>query len=150
MRDQEGGGAVTPRVLVVEDDSALAELFARCVKELGYEARCVECVAGVFPAIEAYDPHIMLLDIMLPDGSGLNVLKEMCERGLTLPVIVITGLGDEATGKQALTTGAFDFVTKPIDFSYLKASLACALTQSAAGNIDLSTLKKAHFGEGPG
>ena len=64
-------------------------------------------------------PILVLLDIFLPDGNGLEMMEELNQIDPTMGIIVMTGLGDDQMGKQALSQGAVDFIRKPFDFDYL-------------------------------
>ena len=68
-------------------------------------------------------PHLVLLDITLPDRSGLDVLREAKEFDSRVGIIMVTGVHDEEIGRQALQAGAFDYITKPLDLQYLEQAL---------------------------
>jgi len=123
----------TPRVLIVDDNKEIATLLSRHVKDLGYEARQIGMLSEILPALDDYEPHVVLLDVLLPDGNGLSVIPTIRAHKAHPAIIVLTGLADEASGKAALTAGAFDYVTKPIDFKYVRATESCAIGQSGAG-----------------
>ena len=68
-------------------------------------------------------PHLILLDICMPKMDGLEVLKRVREIDQEVGVIMVTAVHEEETGRQALKLGAFDYITKPLDFQYLERSL---------------------------
>ncbi len=68
-------------------------------------------------------PHLILLDVNMPRMSGLEVLQRVREIDQEVGVIMVTALHEEETGRQALTLGAFDYITKPLDLPYLERSL---------------------------
>ena len=108
-----------PRILVVDDDEGVRNLLRSFVQKQGYEAICASTAKE---ALEKLDekPSLALLDMMLPDMFGIDVLKSMKEKDQLLGVIVVTGVAEHALGMEALTNGALDFVTKPIDMEYLR------------------------------
>ena len=127
---REPGGA-GPAVLVVDDE----ELFARAVvKKLGRSG--VECelahdIAGARDRLAARRPDLMLLDVRLPDGSGLDFLREL--RGgdhADLPVLVLTAFGGLQDAVAAMKERADDYLTKPIDLDELMVKIERILGQA--------------------
>jgi two-component system response regulator QseB len=111
------------RILVVEDDPVLSDGLK---VGLGLDGSVVDSVAACADALAALAAarfDAMVLDIMLPDGSGLDVLKEMRERGDATPVILLTALDDPPDRVRGLDTGADDYLGKPFDLDELAARL---------------------------
>lgn len=101
------------KILVVEDDGNIRSTLSEYLRLAGYEI--TECEDGQ-EAVSLYDqttPDLVVLDIMLPSLSGLEVLKELRKRDSTLPVIMLTALGDEETQMNAYEEKADDYVVKP-------------------------------------
>jgi CheY-like chemotaxis protein len=121
---------VTRRLLLVDDEPDTIELFRqsfrREIRAGDYDIRFAasgEEALGLLAA-EGADEHILLLcDINMPGMSGLDLLREARCRWPHLPVIMITAYGDADNRRRALENGASDFVTKPVDFGYLKKTL---------------------------
>ena len=116
------------RVLVVEDDPRLAALLARWLRENAWAVdHAIDGDAALYHAsITAYD--VIMLDVMLPQRSGLEVCAELRKRGLRTPILMLTArdtLGDRVAG---LDTGADDDLTKPFELQELLARLR-ALTR---------------------
>ena len=102
------------KVLVVEDDSATRKGLEESVKDLGGEPRCVGTAKEAAKALEDFDPRILIVDIHLPDGDGIEVLKAAREKDPDREGIVITGQGSIDNAIEALRAGAFDYLLKPL------------------------------------
>lgn len=101
------------KILVVEDDRNIRSTLCEYLRLARYEV--TECEDGQ-EAVSLYDredPDLVILDIMLPGMSGLDVLKELRKRDSTLPVIMLTALGDEETQMNAYEAKVDDYVVKP-------------------------------------
>lgn len=111
------------RVLVVDDDPQTRELLCDFLSVRQYDA--IEAATGGegLRRIREERPHLVLLDINLPDMSGLEVLREARALDPALGVIMVTGVAEEDIGRQAMRTGAFDYIVKPLDLPYLEKSL---------------------------
>ncbi|MEZ4220171.1 MAG: response regulator transcription factor [Polyangiaceae bacterium] len=99
------------RILVVEDEPAILESVAYALKRDGYTVTGAGTVAEAERAIEEAD--LVVLDLMLPDGSGFDFIGKVRRDGLSTPVIVLSSRDGEADRVAALETGADDYVTKP-------------------------------------
>jgi two-component system KDP operon response regulator KdpE len=114
-------------VLVVEDDAALATALEATLKAAGYRPVRARTAAEGMRWFNHYAPDVVLLDLGLPDRDGLTVIAELRERGSTVPVVVLSARGAEATKVQALDLGADDYVQKPFGVDELLARLRAAL-----------------------
>ena len=121
-------------VMIIEDEEDAAELFAEMMRVSGY--RVVKTSKSV-PAIEimtAEKPDVILLDIMMPEVSGLDILRAM--RGdpalANIPVVIITAKGMPADIKNGMEAGASTYLTKPVGFLDLKEAVERALGSSTA------------------
>ena len=117
---------VQARVLVVDDYPMNVELLAANLLRLGYEVVGVENGDEALLAIRREPPDVVLMDVLMPGLSGLDVLKVIRDEPETadLPVILVSGLGDTRHIVEGLRLGANDYVTKPIDMPILQARLA--------------------------
>ncbi len=120
------------RVLIVEDEKRLAEFIRKGLQENGYAADvAADGEEGELLALtEAYD--VIVLDIMLPRQSGLEVVRKIRANGLTVPVLLLSardGLEDRVTG---LDLGADDYLVKPFAFGELLARLRALLRRSSS------------------
>ena len=116
------------RVLVVDDDPAIRNLLQEFLTGKQYDV--IEAATGGegLKRLREDRPHLVLLDINLPDISGLEVLREAKAIDPAVGVIMITGIQEEAVGRQAMRDGAFDYITKPLDLHYLEKSLWYKIT----------------------
>lgn len=105
---------VEPTVFVIDDDEGVR----RSLESLGKSAGLtVQAFAGGPDFLEACDPGApgcLVLDVRLRDANGVDLISELRERGLTLPIIVITAYGDVPTASKAFRRGAIDFLEKPV------------------------------------
>jgi two-component system, NtrC family, response regulator AtoC len=105
-------------ILVADDDAAIREVLVEFLHEEGYEVTEAESGAGVLAAMSDPEtsPDLILMDVRMPDKSGLDVLKEL-KKGTdqTLPVILMTAFGGSRVAIDAMRLGAYDYITKPFD-----------------------------------
>lgn len=113
-------------ILLVEDQSALARTYRGFLRSEAYEIKHVENGAAALEALDGR-PQAVLLDLKLPDMNGLEILEIIGDRGLNLPVIVITAHGSMQTAIDAMRAGAADFLVKPFTADRLKVTLKNAL-----------------------
>lgn len=116
----------TSTILLVEDQTALARTYQGFLRQEPYELRHVETGKRALQAVEDL-PAAILLDLKLPDADGLDILRTLRERGLTMPVVVITAHGSMQTAIDAMRAGATDFLVKPFQAERLKVTLKNAL-----------------------
>ena len=116
------------RVLVVDDDPATVELLQEFLQGKGYEVRTAGDGAEALRKVKEERPHLILLDIQMPKMDGLEVLRRLRKIDKEVGVIMITGVNEEAIGRQAMELGAFDYIVKPLDLPYLEQSLWYKIT----------------------
>ena len=123
-----------PHILMVEDEPSIAELLRFTMQGAGFATTIATDVAQARKLIAESLPHVVLLDWMLPDSSGLVLLSELRrdQRTAALPVIMLTAKGMEEDKVKGLNEGADDYVTKPFDSEELLARLRVALRRSEA------------------
>jgi DNA-binding response OmpR family regulator len=119
------GPAEAPLVLVVDDIAENRSVVCRRLERMGYRYFAVDGGRAAIAALDTHQPDLMLLDYMMPDMSGLDVLQELRDRSghADLPVIMLTARTDPEMVVSALNAGANDYVTKPIDFVVLQARM---------------------------
>ena len=144
-------------VLVVDDEPQITRGLKVVLRRAGYEVETVDTKQGALEAVSVRPPDAMVLDLVLPDGSGVEVCAEV--RGWSqLPIIVLSALGDEREKVKALDAGADDYVTKPFGTEELLARLRAVLrrTPNDSGNarvevgdlvVDLSKREVTRAGE---
>jgi two-component system KDP operon response regulator KdpE len=121
------------RVLVVDDEPQIVRGLKVILRRAGYEVEAAETKTEALDAVSMHPPDAIVLDLLLPDGSGVDVCKEV--RGWSqLPIIVLSAVGDEREKVRALDAGADDYVTKPFGTDELLARLRAVLRR--AGDED--------------
>ncbi len=118
-------------VLIVEDEANAREFLGGLLRESGYDVREAATVAEADKCIARGEADIILLDVQLPDGYGPDLLVRLHRDMPHLPVIMITGYGDIEMAVQAMSSGAHDFLTKPVKMKRLTQSLDRALESLA-------------------
>ncbi|WP_346797306.1 response regulator [Halomonas sp. Bachu 37] len=116
------------RIAVVDDDQALRDSLAWLLESVGL-ACCAFADGEAFLAADIGCFDVVLLDVRMPGISGLQVQQQLRDRGVTLPVIVMTGHGDVPMAVTALKTGAFDFIEKPFNHQQLLDTVQQALNE---------------------
>jgi CheY-like chemotaxis protein len=107
------------RVLIVEDDERLAEVFRDFVGELGYQPTVVGSAEAGLEALTSARPDTILLDLRLPGMSGVEFLSLQPVRDSGVPVIVVSGVATEVEARACLKLGALDFIRKPVTLERL-------------------------------
>lgn len=120
--------AEKPLVWIVDDDAAIRELLSFMVAEDGCRVESFLSGAEVLAASGA-KPAAVLLDLMMPEIDGVEVLKELRRRLPALPVIILTAVSDIARAVEVTKLGAYDYLTKPVDKDRLLTTLRRAVTQ---------------------
>ncbi|MBW3698125.1 response regulator transcription factor [Vibrio sp. T187] len=100
------------RVLVVDDDIQLCELLSEVLVEEGYHVDAVHCGESALDFIQNNPVDLVLLDVMLPNLSGLQVARRICQRFAT-PILMLTALNDEASMLDGYQAGADQYIAKP-------------------------------------
>ena len=112
------------KILIVDDDPEVKNFLGMFLRLKGYPpARAVEKGLEALEIIRKEDIKLVLLDIMLPDLSGLEVLRRMKAIKENISVIMITGYPDEGRAEEAMKNGAYDYIVKPFDLNYLELSV---------------------------
>lgn len=105
------------RVLLVEDETLFARAVVKRLRQAGYECDAADTLAAGRAAIRQLAPDIVLLDMRLPDGSGMDLLAELASK--SIPVIVMTAYGEVSDAVSAMKQGATDYLKKPVDLEEL-------------------------------
>jgi two-component system KDP operon response regulator KdpE len=114
------------RILVVDDEAQIVRALQTSLQGAGYEVDVATTAAEALARAAAHPPAGVILDLVLPDGSGIDVCREL-RRWTNAPVLVLSALGDEQEKIAALDAGADDYVTKPFGIEELLARLRAAL-----------------------
>ena len=123
------------RILVVDDEPQILRGLKIILRGAGYTVDTAETKAAALAALAARPPDALVLDLVLPDGGGVEVCREV-RRFSSLPVLVLSAVGDEREKVRALDAGADDYITKPFGTDELLARLRAVLRRSGDGGAD--------------
>jgi two-component system, NtrC family, response regulator AtoC len=133
-------------VLIVDDQDSIRHFVSRALEDDGYQVRTTASVTEAREAVEARMPEIVLLDLKLPDGTGLELLHEIKRTQPEVVVILMTAFGEVETAVEAMSGGAFWFVKKPFQNQELLALVGRGL-ESQRLWIELRRLRKQAFSD---
>jgi two-component system repressor protein LuxO len=136
-----------PKVLLVEDDPTLSRLYAAYLERAGVEPYHAASIAAAKAILSEIHPSVVLLDLLLPDGHGFEVLQALRDRHVDAPVIVVTSGGSISSAVESMRAGAFDFLVKPFSPERLEVTLGNALEIRRLKRIE-RTLSSDTAGEG--
>ena len=126
------------RILVVEDEAPIRDMLCFVLEQNGYQTSTAsDYDAAINQLVEPY-PDLVLLDWMLPGGSGIQIAKKMKQHDLTraIPIIMITARGEEEDKVRGLEVGADDYVTKPFSPKELMARIKAVIRRVAPTSLD--------------
>jgi two-component system, LuxR family, response regulator FixJ len=129
-------------VHVIDDDQAMRESLAFLLSTIGLEVQTYESAVAFLKVAREVDAGCVITDVRMPELSGVDLLRQLRELKLAIPVIVITGHGDVPLAVEAMKIGALDFLEKPFDDEVLLASVRSALSQ-----LDQDQKRRAERGE---
>jgi DNA-binding response OmpR family regulator len=124
---------VRPRILFVEDERSIAEPFSHALEREGFEPVVAQTAAEALTLADRIDPALVLLDLMLPDGDGRDICRELRRRS-DRPIIMLTARGTETDRIVGLELGADDYVVKPFSGPELIARIRAVLRRSNSGD----------------
>ena len=116
-------------ILLVEDNEAIQQLNKELLEEEGYNVCLAMNLAEARESIKQSAPNLIVLDIMLPDGSGLDFLKELRRVGSDVPVLLLTALSESSDEVKGIREGGDDYVAKPYDSEVLLVRIEKLLNQ---------------------
>jgi FixJ family two-component response regulator len=120
----------TPIVFVVDDDVSVRESLDLLIRNEGWKPMLFESARDFLARAPTSAPSCLILDVNLPDLSGLDLQQRMTGESAAMPIIFITGYGDIPTSVQAMKAGAAEFLTKPFDADILIEAIRGALRRS--------------------
>lgn len=127
-----------PQILIVDDDPGTSQSLSNNLELHGFGVKVVESGAHALEAMEAFDPDLVLLEILLPGMNGLKICRSLRERS-TVPIIILTTRDEEMDRIRGLEAGADDYVAKPYSFRELLARIRALLRRVS---LDQQSLQK--------
>jgi two-component system response regulator PilR (NtrC family) len=121
------------RLLVVDDEPDLRTLYELTLVREGYDVDSAETLEEAWAALQKHRFNLVITDMRLPDGSGLDLLRRLEEAGHGEKAVVITAYGSAENAVEALKAGAYDYLTKPVDLRQFRAVVASALGRTVGG-----------------
>lgn len=115
------------RILVVDDDAAIRTVVREALRREGHVVETAASVAEQRRALDAFKPHVLVTDVVLPDGNGLDLVPAMASAYPNMPVIVLSAQNTLATAVRATEQGAFEYLPKPFDLGELARAVAAAI-----------------------
>ena len=117
------------RILVIEDDFSLAQIIKRQIESWGHDVQLITDFQHVIPAFVEYDPHMVLVDVMLPFFNGYHWCSEI-RKISSVPVVFLSSASDNMNIVMAMQMGGDDFISKPVDLSVLTAKIQATLRRA--------------------
>jgi two-component system OmpR family response regulator len=129
------------RILVVDDESSISELIATSLKFVGFDVRTAATGAQALQVAEEFNPHALILDVMLPDLDGFEVTRQLRNEGSQVGILFLTAKDTVEDKIQGLTRGGDDYVTKPFSLEELVARLRALLRRIGVVDQDIDEEK---------
>jgi two-component system, OmpR family, response regulator len=124
------GGGEADRILVVDDESNITDLVSTVLRYEGFEVQTAASGRAALTAAEAFHPHLVVLDVMLPDLDGFEVQRRLSNGGTRTPVLFLTARDALEDKLRGLTMGADDYVTKPFSLEEVVARVRVILRRA--------------------
>jgi len=116
------------KILIIDDEASFCKLLKlRLEESREYEAMTANTGETGLELVKQHKPDLVLLDIMMPGKSGLDILKQIKAIAPETPVAMVTASWSQQESKRAFEAGAYEYITKPVDFDYLKTALLVKL-----------------------
>ena len=124
------------RIMIIEDDQAMAEAMEKQIRSWGNECLCVRDFQNILPVFVEYDPHMVLMDIMLPFFNGYHWCSEI-RKISNVPVVFLSSAADKMNIVMAMNMGGDDFIPKPVDLQVMTVKIQAVLrrTYDMAGKV---------------
>jgi len=124
------------RVLVCDDDAAIRTVVREALRRAGHTVETAASAADLRRTIRSFRPQVLLTDVVLPDGNGLDLVPEMLADHPHMPIIVLSAQNTFTTAMRATEQGAFDYLPKPFDLSELVQAVDDALARGPALGLE--------------
>ena len=120
-----------PTIFVVDDDAAVRDALSEIVTAMGINVECFPAADAFLRICDPSRPGCLVLDLRMPGMSGIELQERLVREGFLLPIIIITGHGDFASGIRAMKQGALDVIQKPFIPQQLEAAIEQAIESDA-------------------
>ncbi|MBX9623652.1 MAG: response regulator, partial [Gemmataceae bacterium] len=124
-----------PTLLVVDDEPAIRHAFQRAFRDGDVTVRTAETAAEAVAAVRADRPDAVVLDVHLPDATGLDTFRRLKAVDARLPVVLVTGHGTTDLAIEAMKEGAFDYLLKPLELADLRELVGRAVRSARAATV---------------
>jgi two-component system, OmpR family, response regulator len=128
------------RILVVDDEPNIVDVIAMALRYQGFEVATAATGNEALTQVKAFRPHLMLLDVMLPDMEGFDVAERLGAQRAGVPIIFLTARDSTEDKIRGLTTGGDDYVTKPFSLEELVARIRTVLRRTGAAEAESARL----------
>lgn len=118
------------RILVVDDEAAITELVSTVLRYEGFDVEVAASGRAAIDAVTGFRPHLLVLDVMLPDLDGFEVQRQLTADGVRVPTLFLTARDATEDKVRGLTMGADDYVTKPFSLEELVARVRAVLRRA--------------------
>ena len=125
------------KILIVDDEPSSLELLEVYLRDKGFDIACAVNGKECIEKVSSFTPHLVILDVRLPDGNGIEILEELRDGKNPPHVIIVTAFHDMGTTIKAIRAGAFEYIPKPIDVDELEGAIRRAL--------ELSKMQQTHY-----
>ena len=119
----------TPQILVVEDEKLQREILSQFLKKKGYSVREAETAFEALKAVEEHTPDVIILDWKLPDDDGISLIPKLKDKAPLTPIIMLTAFATVERAVKALKSGAYHYLTKPVELEELSLIVEHALSE---------------------
>ena len=130
---------MTARILVVDDDAAIRTVVGQSLRRTGYEVRAVATLAELRASLIGGLPDVLITDVVLPDGNGIDVAAELLALHPGLPIIVFSAQNTLSTAVRATEVGAYDYLPKPFDLDHLARAVRGAIERGQGTRLAPAT-----------
>jgi len=117
---EHGGCMPEGKIFVLDDDKLIVMMLERALKKSGYTVKYETTVGDIIDKIKSFSPDVLLLDVNLPEKSGIDILREIKEEGIPAQVVMLTSDNSAETAVKAIKMGAVDYLTKPFNMEEVK------------------------------
>jgi len=125
----------SPKILIAEDDAGFGDLLVELLKLHAFAATRVERGDRVLACLQAQEPDLLILDLMLPGLDGLSVCRQARQQGFDRPILILTARGAETDELKGFELGADDYLTKPVSPPRLLARVKALLRRAGEANL---------------